>query len=541
MSDSKTVAITVTNTNRPPVIGGTTGDSVMATTSYSFTPSGTDLDGDVLAFTITNMPEWATFDATTGVLSGVPTEAQVGNNANITISVSDGSATVSLPSFSINVVTYVHADTDGDGVLDHQDAFPNDDQEWEDTDGDLIGNNSDTDDDNDGIADVRDGSPLDDTQSGWIISASASVGGYLTPEGDSSVLYGGTKSYSLTPMAGYYVNDLLVDNVSIGLVTEYEFNDIAAHHTITAVFTPIPAGLSCDPVSLGLIGVERTDGGEDSSNLVDDKPKLDLDFRFRVTLKDSVAMDQRQVFLVLDGYKYALEIDNGVLASGADYVFTTRLGASFLHHFYFVAEDLSGGQLWRYPESGVLPGPAVKLLDGKNVVGLAAGIDAYALDAAAAFNDAQVYRWEPVSGVSGEFELIAGTPIASGEGYVLKCCAGLTLADLSEYGEIATPTHEFLVKPGWNLIGNPYGGNVALADVDVRLGDATPVPWLTAATDSLIVDAVYSYLGADWGDRNEFASAAGADSAVLVPWIGYWVYVNPTEQDISLIFTKPLQ
>jgi hypothetical protein len=43
--------------------------------------------------------------------------------------------------------------SDGDGVPDLLDAFPHDPHEWEDTDGDGIGNNADTDDDNDGMPD----------------------------------------------------------------------------------------------------------------------------------------------------------------------------------------------------------------------------------------------------------------------------------------------------------------------------------------------------------------------------------------------------
>ena len=44
-------------------------------------------------------------------------------------------------------------DDDGDNVTDSSDAFPLDGTEWEDTDGDGIGNNADTDDDNDGLSD----------------------------------------------------------------------------------------------------------------------------------------------------------------------------------------------------------------------------------------------------------------------------------------------------------------------------------------------------------------------------------------------------
>jgi hypothetical protein len=44
-------------------------------------------------------------------------------------------------------------DSDGDGVRDDQDDFPNDPNEWLDTDGDGTGNNTDDDDDNDGMPD----------------------------------------------------------------------------------------------------------------------------------------------------------------------------------------------------------------------------------------------------------------------------------------------------------------------------------------------------------------------------------------------------
>jgi len=44
-------------------------------------------------------------------------------------------------------------DQDGDGMLDYQDAFPDDPDEWADTDKDGMGNNQDPDDDNDGMPD----------------------------------------------------------------------------------------------------------------------------------------------------------------------------------------------------------------------------------------------------------------------------------------------------------------------------------------------------------------------------------------------------
>ena len=53
-------------------------------------------------------------------------------------------------------------DKDLDGVPNENDAFPNDATEWEDYDGDGIGNNADLDDDNDGYEDTEDINPLND-------------------------------------------------------------------------------------------------------------------------------------------------------------------------------------------------------------------------------------------------------------------------------------------------------------------------------------------------------------------------------------------
>jgi hypothetical protein len=48
-----------------------------------------------------------------------------------------------------------NSDTDSDGILDGRDAFPNDPNEWNDADGDGIGDNADPDADNDGMPDGR--------------------------------------------------------------------------------------------------------------------------------------------------------------------------------------------------------------------------------------------------------------------------------------------------------------------------------------------------------------------------------------------------
>jgi hypothetical protein len=90
--------------NRAPTISGTPAATVTAGSAYAFNPVGSDPDGNTLTYSILNQPSWTTFSATTGRLAGTPTAADVGISARITISVTDGTATASLPSFTIQVV-----------------------------------------------------------------------------------------------------------------------------------------------------------------------------------------------------------------------------------------------------------------------------------------------------------------------------------------------------------------------------------------------------------------------------------------------------
>lgn len=74
-------------------------------------------------------------------------------------------------------------DSDGDGVFDEDDAFPNDPNEWLDTDGDGIGNNADPDDDNDGVLDEEDAFPLDSSE--WLDTDGDGIGNNADPDDDN--------------------------------------------------------------------------------------------------------------------------------------------------------------------------------------------------------------------------------------------------------------------------------------------------------------------------------------------------------------------
>jgi hypothetical protein len=95
--------VTAAPVNRAPTITGTPNTSVTSGNAYTFQPVGSDPDGNTLAYSIQNQPSWATFSQSTGRLTGTPQAAHVGTSARITISVSDGTASASLPSFTIQV------------------------------------------------------------------------------------------------------------------------------------------------------------------------------------------------------------------------------------------------------------------------------------------------------------------------------------------------------------------------------------------------------------------------------------------------------
>lgn len=88
---------------RAPSISGTPSTTVVAGTGYTFQAVASDPEGNRLTFGARNLPAWLGLNSANGILTGTPTAAQVGAYADITISVTDGTSTVSLPPFTIIV------------------------------------------------------------------------------------------------------------------------------------------------------------------------------------------------------------------------------------------------------------------------------------------------------------------------------------------------------------------------------------------------------------------------------------------------------
>jgi hypothetical protein len=82
-----------------PAISGAPGTKVTTGDAYSFTPDSTN----ATSFSILNKPYWASFDLSTGTLSGTPKNSDARSYSGILITAKNGTGSVSLPAFTISV------------------------------------------------------------------------------------------------------------------------------------------------------------------------------------------------------------------------------------------------------------------------------------------------------------------------------------------------------------------------------------------------------------------------------------------------------
>ena len=78
--------------------------------------------------------------------------------------------------------------------------------------------------------------------------------GAISP-GTSTVDYGSSKTFTMTPKSGYYITDVKVDDVSVGAPASYTVTFITGNHKITASYAPIsPTGITTVQATLTSTG-----------------------------------------------------------------------------------------------------------------------------------------------------------------------------------------------------------------------------------------------------------------------------------------------
>ncbi len=68
------------------------------------------------------------------------------------------------------------------------------------------------------------------------VAASGGDHGTIDPAGRVTVKYGANQAFTISPVAGYRVAEVLVDDASVGMLPEYTFTAVEADHTIRATF-----------------------------------------------------------------------------------------------------------------------------------------------------------------------------------------------------------------------------------------------------------------------------------------------------------------
>ncbi|MGV1099632.1 RCC1 domain-containing protein [Thiovibrio sp. JS02] len=74
---------------------------------------------------------------------------------------------------------------------------------------------------------------------GYVIMATTSNGGGISPSEDVVVREGGSQTFTITPAPGYVISRVLVDGRNLGAITNYTFTDVVYGHSIKAYFQVI--------------------------------------------------------------------------------------------------------------------------------------------------------------------------------------------------------------------------------------------------------------------------------------------------------------
>ena len=293
-----------------------------------------------------------------------------------------------------------------------------------------------------------------------------------------------------------------------------------------------------------------------------------MEYIFSIVLRGAVGSTAQSVTLYLspradtglsepdDFYSYNLSctdnIEYGAYCSSVPLV----LGPGSDYTFYFEAV-LGDGTVVRYPSApGTnLSGPYIKLVSGYAMIGIPRNITSGpSLTGTEAFNTAFSYRWVSTSLSDesinfGAYESIdsSGKGVSAGEGYFINTTDASidNLIGFNSYLDNKVPDFTIVdLKPGWNMISNPYGGHVYLKDIIIERLKSDEVlweqmTWKTASNRNYVINGLFSYDGTNWGKTYSFMSANGANEAMLAPWLGYWIYLKNNATEYKLVIGKP--
>ena len=99
---TETINVTINEVNDAPTVSSTAAISISEDGAYSYTFSVSDVDGDALTLNAETLPSWLSFDASTGILSGTPTNDDVGDHS-VVLRATDAAGAYAEQSFTVTV------------------------------------------------------------------------------------------------------------------------------------------------------------------------------------------------------------------------------------------------------------------------------------------------------------------------------------------------------------------------------------------------------------------------------------------------------
>ena len=154
------------------------------------------------------------------------------------------------------------------------------------------------------------------------VTASAGQGGSISPSGTTSVTYGGSVTYAVTPSAGYEIANVVVDGRGVGSVGSYTFSNVRESHTISASFRAVSSvdvgtPLVSDAAGVSLSGRSVKSGyGIQVSAPVTAQGVTDV----RVVLSYDFGGGRQTVVMQKSGSSYVLPV-NGASPTGSRVIY----------------------------------------------------------------------------------------------------------------------------------------------------------------------------------------------------------------------------
>ena len=100
---TQSFVLTVSNVNDVPTVTSRAVTSIAEDTAYSYTFAASDVDsGDTVTYAATTKPSWLSFNNSSGVLSGTPSNDHIGTH-DVTLTATDSSGVIVTQSFTLTV------------------------------------------------------------------------------------------------------------------------------------------------------------------------------------------------------------------------------------------------------------------------------------------------------------------------------------------------------------------------------------------------------------------------------------------------------